>query len=86
MKGGWSCVSVCTCDDCVAFVVEGAAEDLVRVALEHLQAVAGLDLPESRYLVATGCEHLGALRVEADLEISASWPIKMAWQAPVMVL
>ncbi|KAJ8569358.1 hypothetical protein ON010_g5900 [Phytophthora cinnamomi] len=60
-------VAVCTCDDRVALVVEGAAEDLVRVAFEHLQTVAGLDLPEPRYLVAAGCEHLGALRVEADL-------------------
>ena len=44
-------------DDGVAVVVEGAREDLVRVPLQNLQAVAAVRLPHSRRLVTDNKTH-----------------------------
>ena len=45
-------------DDGVAVVVEGAGEDLVRVALQNLQAVAAVCLPHPRGLVTDHNNHI----------------------------
>lgn len=54
-------------DDLRAVVVEGAREDLVRVALEHLRALAARRVPQTRRLVCAGRQHQRALRTERDL-------------------
>ena len=59
---------VLTCDDGVAVVVESATEDLVAVTFKHLLALSSLRVPQSSRLVNTGRQHLGALRVETDLQ------------------
>lgn len=108
-------------DDGVALVVEGRREDFVCVALEDLQAIAGLHVPHSAGSVAapvvgiltvgSGCHgsakrrlgdaqrRLGCRRerllavmillpcgLNDTFEISPSWPMRIAWHAPVIVL
>merc|ERR1740124_1552110 len=54
-------------DDRVSFVVECRGEDLVRVPLEHLQAVAALHVPDAAGAVTARGDDLVALRVERNL-------------------
>ena len=52
------------CDDRVSFVVERAGEDLVVVAIQHLQLVSRICRPHAASLVATCSNDLVSLRIE----------------------
>ena len=53
-----------SCDDGVAFIVESARENLVFMAVQHLQFVSGIGRPDPAGLVAAGSDDFVALRVE----------------------
>ncbi len=54
-------------DNGITIVVERTTENLIRVALQHLQTVASLGLPDARGFVRGGSEDAGALGVEGHL-------------------
>lgn len=58
-----------TGNDGVPLVVEGAREYLVRVALQQLQAVAGVCVPQAGHLVAARRQDASPLGVEARLDV-----------------
>jgi len=68
-----------TCDDGVALVVEGTAEDLVRVSLQDLLTLAVLGIPQSRGLVRARGQHARALGVERNLK-RRIWQVSQHWQ------
>jgi hypothetical protein len=90
-------------DNGVAVIVEGTREDLVRVTLQNLQAIAAVRLPhpgrlvtiidirnelttytQQKYVFDINAENLEAVSMrepwglKATLEISPSWPARMA--------
>lgn len=56
-----------TSEDRVSFVIESAAEDLVRVPLEDLLAFTCERIPQASRLVRAGCHQARSLRIESDL-------------------
>lgn len=51
-------------DDGIAFVIERAGKDLVRMPLQLLQQLARFTVPQTSDLVETSCKDLGALRIK----------------------
>ena len=56
-----------TCYNSVPLVVEGTAEDLVRVSLKDLPALSRVWIPQAGSLVRAGRHHQRALGVEGYL-------------------
>ena len=66
-------------DDLRAVVVEGAREDLVRVAFEHLRALAIRRAPQPRSLVSARRQHQRALRTERHLRVISKLVACVIW-------
>lgn len=63
------CVSLShTCNDYVAFIIESTWKDLIRVPFKNLEALTGLNIPDSSCFVSTASQKAIPLGIERNLQ------------------